>query len=223
MKEKTLKTKFQLYFYGILHIISQQLNSHSSFTKVTASSVKETNAMNLNALFHTILSFLTKKKVLLSDSSNLKEFLKTIAMPLIVGGFSGLLNREAIQAFSDLKQPPLSPPAILFPVVWTLLYLFMGISFYLIKTSGARRSACSDAQAVYFYQLTVNFLWPVFFFSFGWHLFSFFILLLLWGLVYKMIRCFYKVSAWAALLNLPYLLWLTFAAYLNFGVWLLNR
>lgn len=179
--------------------------------------------MNVTSLFHTFQSFLTRKKVFSPNPSTLKEFLKTIAMPLIVGGFSGILNRGAIEAFADLNQPPLSPPAVLFPLIWTLLYLLMGISFYLIKTSGARRAACSDAQSLYFYQLTVNFLWPVFFFSFGWHLFSFFILLLLSGLVYTMIRCFYKVSAWAACLNLPYLLWLTFAAYLNLGVWWLNR
>lgn len=149
--------------------------------------------------------------------------IRSIALPLLVGVVAGLLSRGAMMDFEALNQPPLSPPAWLFPVVWTILYTLMGISAYLIKTSDANPEEKSDALTLYHYQLIVNFLWPIFFFNFGWYLFAFFWLLLLWILVILMIRQFDKISKPAAYLNIPYLLWLTFAAYLNFGVWWLNR
>lgn len=148
---------------------------------------------------------------------------KSIALPLAVGVVAGLLTRNAMMDYQVLNQPPLSPPAWLFPIVWTILYILMGISSYLIKTSDANPEDKTNAITLYNYQLIVNFLWPIFFFNFGWYLFSFAWLILLWVLVILMIREFDKISKPAAYLNLPYLLWLTFAAYLNFGVWWLNR
>lgn len=152
-----------------------------------------------------------------------KLLAKSIALPVLVGVVSGLLTRNAMQDFEVLNQPPLSPPGWLFPVVWTILYVLMGISAYLIKTSDADEQAKADALTLYYYQLLVNFLWPVFFFNFGWYLFAFAWLILLWVLVVLMIRQFDKINKVAAYLNLPYLLWLTFAAYLNFAIWWLNR
>lgn len=152
-----------------------------------------------------------------------KLLAKSIALPLLVGAVSGLLSRMAMQEFEVLNQPPLSPPGWLFPVVWTILYVLMGISAYLIKTSDADEQEKADALTLYYYQLLVNFLWPVFFFNFGWYLFAFVWLILLWVLVILMIRRFDKINKVAAYLNLPYLLWLTFAAYLNFAIWWLNR
>jgi len=154
---------------------------------------------------------------------DIKLLIKSIALPLLVGIVAGLLTRTAMQDFAVLNQPPLSPPGWLFPVVWTILYIFMGISSYLIQTSDASAEAKSNALLLYHYQLIVNFLWPIFFFNFGWYLFSLVWLLLLWILVFFMIRRFYEVSKPAAYLNIPYLIWLTFAAYLNAGVWWLNR
>ena len=154
---------------------------------------------------------------------DVKLLIKSIALPLLVGIVSGLLTRNAMTQFELLNQPPLAPPAWLFPVVWTILYTLMGVSAYLIQTSDAVENEKSDALTIYYYQLIVNFLWPVFFFNFGWYLFSFFWLLLLWALVIWMIWRFNKINKWAAYLNIPYLLWLTFAAYLNFAIWRLNR
>ncbi len=156
-------------------------------------------------------------------SEKRKLLIRSIALPLLVGAVSGFLSRGAMRDFEALNQPPLSPPGWLFPIVWTILYTLMGISAYLIKTSDADEEEKSDALMIYHYQLIVNFLWPIFFFNFGWYLFSFFWLLLLWFLVILMIRRFDNISHTAAYLNLPYFLWLTFAAYLNFGVWWLNR
>lgn len=149
--------------------------------------------------------------------------IKSIAIPIVVGAVSGFLTRNAMQDFEALNQPPLSPPGWLFPIVWTILYTLMGISAYLIKVADASTEEIDDALTIYRYQLIVNFLWPVFSFNFGWYLFAFVWLILLWILVIFMIRKFYTISKPAAYLNIPYLIWLTFAAYLNLGVWWLNR
>lgn len=156
-------------------------------------------------------------------SENRKLLIKSIALPLLVGAAAGLLTRNAMRDFDVLIKPPLPPPGWLFPVVWTILYTLMGISAYLIKTADADAEVKSDALMIYNYQLIVNFLWSIFFFNFEWRLFSFFWILLLWVLIILMIRQFDKISKTAAYINLPYLLWVTFAAYLNFGIWWLNR
>ncbi len=146
-----------------------------------------------------------------------------IVIPLLVGGLAAFLTKDAMGTFEMVKQPPLSPPAWLFPVVWTILYTLMGISSYLIINSGAEQMEISSAIQVYAWQLLVNFLWPTFFFNFQWYLFSFLWLVLLWLLVFLMIWRFKDISRTAAIMNIPYLLWLTFAGYLNFAIWLLNR
>lgn len=152
-----------------------------------------------------------------------KKLFKSIAIPLVVGGVAGFLTSGSMKEFQELNQPPLSPPGWLFPVVWTILYTLMGISAYLISTAEAGKEEISDALSIYKVQLFVNFLWPIFFFNFGWYLFAFFWLLLLWVLVVLMLKKFASISPVAAYLNIPYLIWLTFAAYLNLGVWWLNR
>ena len=92
----------------------------------------------------------------------------------------------------------------------------------MVIQSGAEEEEINTALSVYVYQLIVNFLWPTFFFNFGWFFFAFLWLVLLWVLVFIMIRRFYNISKLAGILQIPYLIWLTFAAYLNLGVWLLN-
>lgn len=154
---------------------------------------------------------------------DIRKLLSSFVLPLLTGTLAGFLSRNAMESFASLTQPPLSPPAILFPIVWTILYTLMGISMYIISTSNAPANEIANAKNIYFYQLVVNFLWPIFFFNFGWYLFAFFWLLLLWILVFIMIQKFYAISPVAAFLNIPYLIWLTFAGYLNLGVWWLNQ
>lgn len=154
---------------------------------------------------------------------NKRLLLLCIAIPLIVGIVAGLLARNSMEVFSVVEKPPLAPPAWLFPVVWTILYALMGISSYIVLTSDVSQEEIKSAMQLYAYQLVVNFLWPTFFFNFGWYLFSFLWLILLWVLVFLMIRKFYDINRVAAYLNVPYLVWLTFAGYLNAGIWLLNR
>ena len=145
-----------------------------------------------------------------------------ILVPLLVGVVASLITGGGMDQDETIVKPPLSPPAWLFPVVWTILYIMMGISSYLILTSNAAKEQKDSAMMLYWYQLAVNFLWPTFFFNFEWYFFSLLWLLLLWGLVLLMILTFYKIDKRAAWLNIPYLLWLTFAAYLNAMVWWLN-
>lgn len=145
-----------------------------------------------------------------------------IAIPLIVGTLSGLLF-SAGDEYGAMVKPPLSPPSWLFPVVWTILFALMGISSYLIFSSDAEKSEKTGALWIYGIQLLVNFFWPLFFFKMGEYLFSFIWLLILWGLVLLMILKFNRINKTAGLLQVPYIIWLTFAAYLNLAVCILNR
>lgn len=154
---------------------------------------------------------------------DIKKLAKNIAVPLAVGGVSSLLTMGAMKTFGALKQPILSPPGWLFPVVWTSLYTLMGISTYILDKTDSTDSASSRAKSAYFYQLVFNFLWSIFFFNMGWYLFSFIWLIGLWLLIVWMIKEFLGIAKISGWLNVPYLLWVTFAAYLNFGVWWLNR
>lgn len=145
-----------------------------------------------------------------------------ILIPIAVGSISSLLSGNGMAAFEQVNQPPLSPPGFIFPVVWTILYTFMGIASYLILTSGGDKKDIRRAITFYTAQLAVNFFWSIFFFRFSWYLFSFLWLLLLWGLILLCIHLFQKISKPAAWLMVPYLLWVTFAGYLNFSIWRLN-
>lgn len=153
---------------------------------------------------------------------NWKLLIVCIAIPLAAGFLSSLITRGGMEVFASIIKPPLSPPAWLFPVVWTILYTLMGISSYLVLTSGGNREEVQNALSVYAYQLLVNILWPIFFFNFQWFFFSFIWLVLLIFLVVAMIRDFYGLSKSAAYLNIPYLVWLLFAGYLNFAIWWIN-
>ena len=152
-----------------------------------------------------------------------KPFAVSLAIPLVLGALSGLMAREGMAAFAALKKPPLTPPGWVFPVVWTALYIAMGIASYLIATSGAQRESIRMALGAYGVSLAFNALWPVLFFALGQHLLAFIDLIMLW----LMLRCtllqYSLVRRTAAHWLFPTLLWTTFAGYLNLGIWLLNR
>lgn len=151
--------------------------------------------------------------------SKFRIYAPAIALPLLSGAAVGLLTSGSMD-FDMLKKPPLSPPAILFPIVWTILYVLMGVSYGLIKDRSAPDSTDS---LVYYLQLVVNLLWPVAFFVLKWRLFAFFWLLLLDVLVVIMALRFCRKDKTAGRLQIPYTIWVLFATYLNFGVWILNR
>ena len=146
-----------------------------------------------------------------------------ILLSLGTGILSGWLTREGTARFSETAvQPPLSPPAILFPIVWTILYLLMGISAARVSLTPPSRER-SRGLNLFVAQLIVNFFWSPIFFNARAYGFALLWLLLLWVLVGLMILSFRKTDPAAALLQIPYLIWLTFAAYLNAGVWYLNK
>lgn len=145
-----------------------------------------------------------------------------LGIPLAVGGLAGFLTMDSMKEFASLNQPPLSPPGWLFPVVWTVLYLLMGLASYLIWSSGAEQAEIYRALKAYFLQLGFNFVWPVLFFGLAAYLPAFFWLIGLWVLILVTMVLFYRIRPLAGDLLLPYLLWVTFAGYLNYGVYLLN-
>lgn len=150
-----------------------------------------------------------------------KKLLISLAVPLAVGGLAALLS-GGMADYGKLNQPPLAPPGWVFPVVWTVLYLLMGYASYRVWTSGAESKAIRSALIVYAVQLAVNFLWPLFFFGLKLRLTAFLILVILWILIYITMRMFAKIDERAGDLLIPYILWVTFAGYLNMGVFLLN-
>ena len=151
-----------------------------------------------------------------------KPLIISVLLPLVVGGLSALLAGNSMEAFQSFKQPPLSPPGWLFPIVWTALYVLMGVASYLVAASDAPAGEIKNALKAYAIQLAINFFWSILFFRFGLLWFSFFWLLLLWGFLVETIILFGRISKTAGLLLIPYLLWVTFAGYLNFAVALLN-
>ena len=140
-----------------------------------------------------------------------------ILIPLAAGSLSALLSGNSA-AYLALNKPPLSPPSFLFPIVWTILYILMGISSYIIYESETPEK--NKALRLYFIQLFFNFLWSIFFFGFSMYLFEFLWLLVL--IIALMIYQFHKISPVAAYLQIPYLIWCLFAAYLNFMIYQLN-
>ena len=154
--------------------------------------------------------------------SKTKAYVRWIGLAEAAGFISGLLSRNATQAFGEtVLQPPLSPPAIVFPIVWTILYALMGIGAARVSLAplSAERSRGLNLFVV---QLIVNFFWSLIFFNAGAYGFAFLWLLLLIAVVVWMILSFRRSDPLAAMLQIPYLLWLIFAAYLNYGVWTLN-
>lgn len=153
---------------------------------------------------------------------DLKKFLISLLIPLAVGGISGFITRNAMNIYEQIKSPPLAPPSWVFPVVWSILYVLMGVSLYLIWNSGAAYQDKRRAIILFALQLAFNFIWsPIFFISKNFFA-SFAVLVIIWIFTLLMIISFYRISKPAGLLQIPYLIWLTFAGYLNFAIYLLN-
>ncbi len=149
---------------------------------------------------------------------NLKKLILYIGGTFAAAGISSLLG---MPNFDDLVKPPLTPPAWVFPVVWSILYLLMGYAAYRIVMSPSGDK--SGALKIYRIQLLVNVLWTPVFFRLEWRLFAFFWLLLLIVLIGRTIMRFAPIDRTASKLLYPYLAWCAFAAYLNLGFYLLNR
>lgn len=153
---------------------------------------------------------------------NKKLLVICLVIPLAVGGIAALLTGGGMDTFETLNQPPLSPPGWLFPVVWTVLYILMGVASYLVLASGKSQDIVRQSLVFYGVQLAFNFLWPILFFSLSAYLFAFIWLVVLWLLILVTTVQFYRIEKPAGYLLMPYLIWVAFAGYLNLGIYLLN-
>ena len=150
-----------------------------------------------------------------------KEEIISLLIPLVGGFLSGIISMGGIREFNSLTKPFLTPPGFIFPIVWTILYVLMGIGSYLIYNENDYNSNC--CLKIYLLNLFVNFLWSPIFFGLNLRLFSFIWILLLDFIVFYMIICFYKVNKKAAYFQIPYLLWVLYATYLNLAFYIINR
>ncbi len=153
-----------------------------------------------------------------------KPYIISILIALAVGGLSAFSTRNNMDIYNDIKMPPFSPPGVVFPIVWSILFILMGVSSALVyKKREVNPKASSDGLLVYAISLFFNFMWSIIFFNLRSFFFAFIWILVLWALILATILNYKKVSPLAAYLQIPYLIWVSFATYLNFGVYLLNR
>lgn len=146
----------------------------------------------------------------------------SLFIPMLIGGISASLSAQGMAMYGAMNKPPLSPPAWVFSVAWTILYLMMGLASYFIIMSEA--DGRSKAMALIFYgiQLLMNFMWSIVFFNLGAYLLAFVWLIIMWGMVIVCAFRFYSINKIATYLFIPYIIWLTFAAYLNLGAYMLS-
>ena len=149
--------------------------------------------------------------------NKIKPYVYFIGLSLGVGALSALLTRGNMNIYDSIKEPPLSPPMWLFPVVWTILYTLMGIGAALVYSEE------KSVPGVFYVQLAVNFLWSIIFFNLRMFLLSSIWLVLLILLIWRMIKVFRIYDVRSAYLQVPYLIWCVFALYLNVAIWLINK
>ena len=149
-------------------------------------------------------------------------YIINILIPLAVGGFSAILSGGS-DVFQNFNPPPLTPPSVVFPIVWSILYTLMGVSVSLVILSDASPYQKGRCIKIYALQLFFNFLWSILFFKFKVYLLSFIWIIILFVLIAVMIREFYKASRPAAYLQIPYLIWVGFASYLTLATYILSK
>jgi len=145
-----------------------------------------------------------------------KSFFK-IFSPLILGSIVGIIIKDSID-YNYIKKPPLSPPSIVFPIAWSIIYLLIGISYYIFT----KKSNDDETKNLYYYQLFFNLTWSILFFNLKLRLLSIFWIFIIIGLVILLMINYKKESKASFYLLIPYLAWLIFATYLNVGVYILN-
>jgi len=145
-----------------------------------------------------------------------------VLIPLIVGGVSGYFTTKNIATwYVTLIKPSFNPPNYLFGPVWTTLYILMGFSLFLVLNK-AKELDRNKIIGVFSLQLILNFLWSFIFFEFHQLCLACFEIIVMWFSILYMIILFYKTNKWAAFINIPYLLWVSFASVLTFSIYFLN-
>lgn len=153
----------------------------------------------------------------------IKTYVIAILIPLAIGGLSAFITKDSMDIYSTLNTPPLSPPSVLFPIVWTILYILMGVSSAMVYLNKDKmKTKVQSALLTYGVSLFFNFFWSILFFNMRTFLFAFIWLLVLLYLIIRTITKYRQIDKVAAYLQIPYALWVAFAGYLNFGIWYLN-
>jgi len=151
---------------------------------------------------------------------SLKPFIVSVISILVISGLIGWITSGSMAAYEAVQKSSLTPPSFVFPIVWTILYVLMGIGAAMIYQSDSPKK--KTALRIFIIQLLINYTWSILFFNLQLYGLAFFWLLLLWALIIAMIVWFWSINQKAALLQIPYLIWVTFAGYLAFVVWMLN-
>lgn len=146
----------------------------------------------------------------------------SVALPLCIGGISAMLTGDMMKEYFLMNKPPLSPPGWLFPIVWTILYVMMGLASYLVMTSTTDKTLLIKALVFYTIQLALYFFWSILFFNMSLYLWAFAELSAMWICIFITMILFFKASVPAGVLMIPYMLWSSFALYLNFAVYKLS-
>lgn len=152
---------------------------------------------------------------------NWKSLAINLGISLGTGVLSALITKNSMGIYQNINLPKLAPPSVLFPIVWTILFILMGISSYIIYESNSNQK--QSAIKIYAIQLLINFIWPILFFNLNLYLIAFFWIVLLWIFILRMLIIFNQISHIASYLQIPYFLWVTFASYLNFMIYFLNK
>ncbi|WP_331722122.1 TspO/MBR family protein [Alkalithermobacter thermoalcaliphilus] len=154
---------------------------------------------------------------------NIVKFLVSIFIPLGVGFLSGYITKDSMNIYQNLIRPSFAPPGYIFSIVWTILYILMGIASYRVYVSEKSKYEVKDALTFYFIQLALNFLWPIVYFNLGFRFLALILIIILWILILVTTIKFFQIDKIAGYLMVPYLLWVSFAAILNYSTWKLNR
>ena len=145
-----------------------------------------------------------------------------LAIPVLTGILSATITSSAMKAYASMNKPPLSPPAIVFPIAWTILYLMMGLALYLIVITPSDKNLKGTAVLLFTIQLIMNFMWSIIFFKWGQYLAAFIWLIIMLCILIICAFRFYDINRSSAYLLIPYIVWLIFASYLNMGSFILN-
>lgn len=157
-----------------------------------------------------------------TDKSKIKTYAVSLAVTLVTGGVSAILTNMGMDSYRAAEKPALTPPEIVFPIVWTVLFILMGVSAARVWLTPDSQDKAQGLR-LYFLQLAANFVWSILFFNLQAYGLSFAWIIFLWLLILMMIISFSKSDKLAAYLQIPYLLWVSFAGYLNFMVWMMNK
>lgn len=146
-----------------------------------------------------------------------------LAIPLLAGGISAFWTAGDMKLYETMKHPPLAPPGWLFPVVWTILYIMMGVASYQVFTAEVEPKQKRKALTVYAVQLLMNMVWSTLFFTYTRYLLALIWLLIMWVIIFLCIIRFWKIRRSAAVMMCVLFVWTTFAAYLNLATYVISR